>query len=245
MDWAREQTDRRLVYATHRGTVIASSVLRQRDDEGLLAAALDHRDADRVVDAIRAETSRSGTETTGKHKRRLYTAFFQLIEHGRRTGQLESLPTSFGTHASHVFGAAESEEKVGKAIPDHVQRQLDMQLDDLGRDSKFYRALSTRQRQLMFRTAYILLRDTGRRPLEIASLQRSCLTRDSNGPILIWDNHNVGPNDDCPSCNPRLMRWSNGLQPARRWQLGNPHRGTCFLDTLSIKSICQARCLRQ
>ena len=41
----------------------------------------------------------------------------------------------------------------------------------------------------MFLTAYIVLRDTGRRTIEVASLRTECLTRDATGPVLIYDNH--------------------------------------------------------
>jgi hypothetical protein len=44
----------------------------------------------------------------------------------------------------------------------------------------------------MFVTIYLLLRDTGRRCREVASLKTNYLTRDSNGPILIYDNHKAG-----------------------------------------------------
>ena len=40
----------------------------------------------------------------------------------------------------------------------------------------------------MFLTAYVVLRDTGRRTLEVASLRTDCLTRDAAGPVLIYDN---------------------------------------------------------
>jgi hypothetical protein len=41
----------------------------------------------------------------------------------------------------------------------------------------------------MFLTAYIILRDTGRRTLEVASLGTDCVARDGTGPVLIYDNH--------------------------------------------------------
>ncbi|WP_443064626.1 tyrosine-type recombinase/integrase [Streptomyces sp. NBC_00582] len=41
----------------------------------------------------------------------------------------------------------------------------------------------------MFRTAYIVLRDTGCRPGEICSLCRNCVKDGTDGPDLIWDNH--------------------------------------------------------
>ena len=41
----------------------------------------------------------------------------------------------------------------------------------------------------MFLTAYIVLRDTGRRTLEVASLPTGCVSQDGSGPVLTYDNH--------------------------------------------------------
>ncbi|MEA3216227.1 MAG: hypothetical protein QOJ19_2383, partial [Acidimicrobiia bacterium] len=55
-------------------------------------------------------------------------------------------------------------------------RQLDAHLDLLGQGrARGRRTLTTADLQLMYRTLYILLRDTGRRPNEIVSLPRDCL----------------------------------------------------------------------
>jgi integrase len=79
----------------------------------------------------------------------------------------------------------------GKSIPIHVQRQLDAHVDDIGRHLT-HGSLTTEQRHQMFVAIYVLLRDTGRRCREVASLRTNYLTRDSNGPILIYDNHKAG-----------------------------------------------------
>ena len=69
-----------------------------------------------------------------------------------------------------------------------MQRQLDAHTDSLGRGFT-HGVLTPEQSHQMFLTAYIVLRDTGRRTLEVASLRTDCLTRDAAGPVLIYDNH--------------------------------------------------------
>nr|WP_221375086.1 site-specific integrase [Actinoplanes polyasparticus] len=46
----------------------------------------------------------------------------------------------------------------------------------------------------MFRTIYILLRDTGRRPWEVRWLRTDCLDTDTGEYVLIWDNHKARRN---------------------------------------------------
>ncbi|GAB2837499.1 hypothetical protein GCM10027073_74490 [Streptomyces chlorus] len=83
-----------------------------------------------------------------------------------------------------------NEDFIGKAIPESVIRQLDAHLDTLGTGSTYgCRDIAPDARQLLYRTMYIVLRDTGRRPLEIVSLARDCLEIHNGQPTLIWDNH--------------------------------------------------------
>ncbi|WP_327277798.1 tyrosine-type recombinase/integrase [Streptomyces sp. NBC_01224] len=42
--------------------------------------------------------------------------------------------------------------------------------------------------ELMMQTAYLVLRDTGRRPIEVASLRLKCLETRKDENTLIWDN---------------------------------------------------------
>ena len=44
----------------------------------------------------------------------------------------------------------------------------------------------------MFRTIYVLLRDTGRRPWEVRWLRLDCLDTDTGEYVLIWDETNAG-----------------------------------------------------
>ncbi|MFE9934671.1 tyrosine-type recombinase/integrase, partial [Streptomyces sp. NPDC005533] len=69
-------------------------------------------------------------------------------------------------------------------------RQLDAHLDLLGQGrARGQRTLAPEDLQLMYRTLYILLRDTGRRPLEILSLPLDCLETRHDQISLVWNNH--------------------------------------------------------
>ncbi|WP_405911484.1 tyrosine-type recombinase/integrase [Streptomyces sp. NBC_00963] len=118
--------------------------------------------------------------------------FFQLIAYGRRCGTLDDLAGTFTrVPVEHVISVEEpNEDFIGKAIPESVIRQLDAHLDTLGTGSTYgCRDIAPDARQLLYRTMYIVLRDTGRRPLEIVSLTRDCLENHNGQPTLIWDNH--------------------------------------------------------
>ena len=188
MDWAVEQTVTRIVKDTYRSVVIASDVLDQRADHGNDASKLTHRDADIVADAFRNAKNSNGTTPKLQWRRTLYWLFFRLIEHGRREGHLEVMPGSFGPHRAHVFGHDPVVEKASRAIPPYVMQQLDAGIDSIGKEVP-YAGLDEQQKNTMFRTAYIVLRDTGRRPLEVVSLKKSCVERDKGGPVLVYDNH--------------------------------------------------------
>ena len=73
-----------------------------------------------------------------------------------------------------------------RAIPDLVIAQLDAHVSGLG-DDFAYRGWTRPQIKHMLRTAYIVLRDTGRRPEEVCRLRLDCL-RDDDGAVLVWDN---------------------------------------------------------
>jgi integrase len=188
--WAREQRQSRLLTETIRATIVASGALDQRHDRGTMLSRLGDADATLVTDAINCVVSQRGDQVGYKHKQRLYQRFFALINYGRRCGQLAELPMAFAPLLGRTtpFAGESTEESTAKAIPVEIQRQLDAQLSRLGRGLS-YGDLSDEQSHLMFRTAYILLRDTGRRPLEIVTLQTDCLTQDRNGPVLRWNNH--------------------------------------------------------
>jgi integrase len=188
MNWTAEQTLTWRVKATHRSAVVVSDVLDQRDDHGVDVSALTHRDADTVAEAFRKLMNNNGTAPKMQSRRTMYTMFFRLIEYGRREGLLEEMPGSFGPHRNHVFGHDPVVEKASRAIPPIVMQQLDAGLDTIGRGHP-YTGLDESLVHVMFRTAYVILRDTGRRPLEVVSLKKSCIEHDASGPVLVYDNH--------------------------------------------------------
>ena len=191
MAMAREQTRAYEVNELQKVAVLASRVLDERADRGMDMARLKHVDADAIAEAIRQLKTRDDTSCSSQYRRGVYRRFFRMIDFGRRQGLLENLPISFARDRSHVIPHDPIEEEFGKSIPIHVQRQLDAHVDDIGRHLT-HGSLTTEQRHQMFVTIYVLLRDTGRRCREVASLKTNYLTRDSNGPILIYDNHKAG-----------------------------------------------------
>ena len=188
--WARQQTQARKLTETVRVTIVASQALDQRRDHGRNLAALSDRDASLITDAVNVLPALRGDSVGTKHKRRLYGWFFNLIDWGRRNGHLDQLSLSFAPlpRPAVPFENIVDAEETGKAIPVEIQRQLDANIESIGR-GLHYGELTDDQAHLMFRTAYIVLRDTGRRPLEVATLAINCLTRDGSGPILLWNNH--------------------------------------------------------
>ncbi|WP_165860213.1 tyrosine-type recombinase/integrase [Mycobacteroides abscessus] len=177
----------------YRVTLVASRVLDQRSDRGVDGTLVSFQDADDIAGAIKNLKRRDGKACASSTKRGLYLKFFDMIAFGRRQGLLEGMPASFGRDRSHAFSVErdEANEEYGKSIPLDVVLQLDANIDALGRADK-YSGLTDEQRHQMFVAMYILLRDTGRRTNEIASLKLDYLTSDANGPILIYDNHKSG-----------------------------------------------------
>ena len=191
MEWARDATSLHSVTEAHRVMVMASAALEQQPHGATDPDTLTYRDAEVIIDAINRAERLDGKPYRASYKRHLYRRFFEVIEYGRLHGYLDQTPMSFGRRRSHVIPDDRVEESTGKAIPIDIQRQLDANIDTIGR-GVHYGTLNDEQRQRMFATAYILLRDTGRRTAEIASLQADCLARDPNGPIMIYDNHKAG-----------------------------------------------------
>ncbi len=190
MDKCLELKDSLTINPLYKATVIASQVLDQRSDRGMDMEALGFRDADAIADAIRRLKRRDGKPCANSYRRGLYLKFFLMIADGRRRGLLNDLPSTFCRDRSHglPMDVSEPDDEYGKSVPDTVIDQLDRNIDQIGQQVP-YNGLTNRQRHLMFATIYMLVRDTGRRPKEIASLKRNYLTKDANGPILIYDNH--------------------------------------------------------
>ena len=188
--WSRQESQSYLIVKTHRAAVVASQALEQRPDRGCDMTALGNRDVDAIAEQIRVLARvDNGQPCQTSFKRHIFAVFFDLINWGRRQGLLDGLPASFEPTRTRIHLPADPVvETAGKAIPEVVQRQLDAQTDSLGRRYT-HGILTPEQTHQMFLTAYVVLRDTGRRTLEVASLRTGCLSRDAAGPVLVYDNH--------------------------------------------------------
>ena len=187
-DWERRTKPtpdrlREAIKATH----VASQALEKRRRGGHDYTILAFDDVDSIVKAMRNLTYPDGTPYSYSYRRALNGRFFELIEFGRKAGLLDDVPGSFGRHRSHFIPCPTvDDDEPGRALPELVIAQLDAHLATIG-DTFPYRGWSRDHIKLMIRTAYIVLRDTGRRPQEICKLKLDCLF-ESDGHILIWDN---------------------------------------------------------
>ncbi|WP_371604698.1 site-specific integrase [Streptomyces sp. NBC_01220] len=174
-----------------RAATIASRALARRPGAGSDPATLRFADVSAVIDGFRTACRLDGTPYTSNHRNALTGRFFQLIDYGRRSDALDDLAGTFVRDSIHhtVGRDSENEDEIGKAVPEAVIRQLDSHLDTIGHGMVAGRRdIPTADLHLLYRTVYTVLRDTGRRPLEVASLPRDCLETDRGQTSLIWDN---------------------------------------------------------
>ena len=169
--------------------VRASQALNARPGGGQDETRLAFTDIDAVVAGFRDARKPDGDRYAHSVRRALLSKFFQMLDFGRRAGLLERMAGGFARQQSHTIppdGA--NEDEIGKAIPESVIAQLDAHVDRLG-DGFPYGEMAPRDVGLMFRTTYTVLRDTGRRPIEVTSLKYACLEADGGEFTLVWDNH--------------------------------------------------------
>ncbi|MGF1431114.1 tyrosine-type recombinase/integrase [Kitasatospora sp. LaBMicrA B282] len=189
MDWARSTKPysyalRRSVRACH----VASDVLAARPNGGTDVSQLRFSDMTAIANAFRELKKEDGAPFTSHTQRSWLRHFLDIIDHGRANDLLDDLPGSFSYHKTHAIKDEEAnEEEIGKAIPEFVISQLDAHSELLGRGIP-YGQLGTDAIRAMAKTVYILLRDTGRRPQEVAKLALNCLESNSDGYYLLWDN---------------------------------------------------------
>jgi integrase len=190
MEWARatrptgHQLSVRLASCRH-----ASRALSVRPGEAMDASALQFADMTAVADYFRSLNRPDGTDYTNKYRGSLLTGFWQVLDFGRRAGLMDDVSGGFAPHRSHRIAEEDpNEDDIGKAIPESVIRRLDDFAPELG-EGLTHGSLDSADVRLMFRTVYELLRDTGRRPREIASLKTDCLEHVNGDFNLVWDNH--------------------------------------------------------
>ncbi len=200
---------------TLHAATLATRVLARRPDGGHDPAVLGYGDITAIVEAFRTALKKDGTLFGSSYRGTLAAKFFELLAYGRRTGALTVLPGDFARDpVEHRIRLEEAnEDDIGKAIPEPVIRQLDAHLHTVGQAAaRGRRYLAPDDLQLLYQTAYTLLRDTGRRPGEIVSLARDCLETHRDETWLRWDNHKARRN------RRRLPITASTARAIRTWQ---------------------------
>jgi integrase len=166
---------------------IASEALERRNNGGHDCTTLQFDDMDAIVKAMRTAAYPDATPYSYSYRRSLNGRFFEVIEFARKAGLMDDVPGSFARHRSHIIPCpSTTDDEPGRAIPESVIAQLDTHLDTIGGTFP-YQGWHRDHVKLMVRTAYIVLRDTGRRPQEVCKLKVDCVDSD-DGYTLIWDN---------------------------------------------------------
>ena len=154
-------------------------------------AGLGAGDFTRILDAISTQRRADGALYSASHRNLMIYQFCQVIEHGRASGLMATVPDPFRPAARHRVREEPNEDELGKALPETVIRQLDARLDLLGPAGRAG-AIPAADLQLMHQTIYQILRDTGRRPGEAVSLRTGCIEVTGGQHNLIYDNHKAG-----------------------------------------------------
>ncbi|WP_031076294.1 tyrosine-type recombinase/integrase [Streptomyces sp. NRRL WC-3742] len=176
------------VRRAHRACCTAARALDLRPGGGTDMAQLGFADMNAVVDAFRVLPKLDGQPMGNKARSALLSFFFRVLDHSRAAGYLDGMSAYFARHSTHVIAVEETDEdEAGKALPDTVMRQLNANIHLLGQDVTHGR-MTPEQVKAMCTAVYQLLRDTGRRPYEIAELRVTCLKQEKGDWGLIWDN---------------------------------------------------------
>jgi integrase len=190
--WTVQERPRSEPFAlTLRACELASAALATRPGTNN-PTRLRYEDVTACVDAFRTAPRLDGARASASYRMMLAGHFFALLDWGRRAEAAPGLSAAFVRDASRhrIPRDGTDQDDIGKALPEPVIRQLDAHLGSLGQGvARGQRTLAVPDLQLMYRTLYIVLRDTGRRPLEVVSLPRDCLETQSDQASLIWHNH--------------------------------------------------------
>ena len=165
----------------------------------------------RILDAISSERRADGRLYSASHRNLLLYQFDQVIEHGRASGLMATVPDPFRPARRHRVRNDPNEDELGKALPDTVIRQLDAHLHLLGPAGRAG-GIGAADLRFMHQTVYRILRDTGRRPGEVVSLHVDCIEIINGQHNLIYDNHKAG------RMRRRLPITSDTVELIRSWQ---------------------------
>nr|BFD92085.1 tyrosine-type recombinase/integrase [Kitasatospora sp. Xyl93] len=176
------------VRRAYRAYCTAARALDLRPGGGTDVAELGFADMNAVVDAFRVLPKLDGEPMSNKARSALLSFFYRVLDHSRAAGYLDGMSAYFARHSTHVIAVEDAEEdEAGKSLPDTVIRQLNANIHLLG-EGVTHGRMTPDQVKAMCTAVYELLRDTGRRPYEIAELRVDCLKQSKGDWALIWDN---------------------------------------------------------
>lgn len=169
---------------------IASDVLSKRP-HGERPDLLGLADMTTICQAFKAASHTTDfTLYSESHRRALLGWWRRLINYARRFDLLEDIPGAFAMDETHQISSVDTnEDAIGRVIPEEWIAHFDGHISMLGESSNYsangWTAADLRR---MYRTFYQVLRDTGRRPSEVARLSDRPLEYSDGQPSLIYDN---------------------------------------------------------
>ena len=168
---------------------LASTVLALSgpSDPSLLGAG----EFSRVLDALSTQHRDDGSLYSASFRNVLLSRFREVVDFGRTDGLMARVPDSFSSARRRRVVTEANEDEIGKALPERVIRQLDAHLHLLGPSGRMG-PIAAGDLQAMHQAIYRILRDTGRRPGEVASLMIGCVEVIDGHHTLVYDNHKAG-----------------------------------------------------
>lgn len=145
----------------------------------------------RVIEALSGLRHQDGSLYSASFRNVLLGRFYEIVDFGRAAGLMTSVPDAFCSARRSRVVSEPNEDEIGKALPEMVIRQLDHHIDLLGPRGRMGPIAAT-DLQAMHQTIYKVLRDTGRRPGEVASLVVGCVEVIDGQHNLVYDNHKAG-----------------------------------------------------
>ena len=207
-DWLREATkawaataavgvrsESTLQHRVH-AVVLLSSVLASGPGGGHDPEALGRADIDRFLVRRASLRTRRGQPYSASRATSIVRDCALVLREAREMGLVPNLGSTFAFRRGDT-GPTLHDSEVGRALPDHVVACLDAHLDLLRAVPGYFRGttrhgtgvLGERSAEMAV-LIYRLLKGTGRRAGELASLRLDCLDVDEHGrPVLVYDNH--------------------------------------------------------
>ncbi len=238
---------------------VLSAVLGSGPAGGQDPRALGRSDVERFLTRLRADSFSTGGHALGaKAKAAVVEECAMMLREAREIGLLPTLGPTF-TFRRGDRGSRVTEEPPGRALSAEVVAQLDANLELLvtvpgatgAARVPTLGALGEHAGEVAV-LIYKLLKGTGRRVGEVASLHLECLDVDEHGKdVLVYDNHKAARmGRRLPLADSELVTairaqqaWVRGRFPStpadRLWLLPRPHKnldGTNHLDTSLINA---------